>query len=227
MNFHTRCVVFDIDDTLYLERDYVRSGFSAVDEWLSEQKGVTGFCQAALAEFEQGTRRVIFDRALANLGVPADPNLIQQMVNHYRNHKPNIQLLPDAKTALGSLHRQHFRLAVVSDGPVACQGAKAMALGLATWCAPIVLTDSLGIGFSKPHSRGFEIVEKEADVDGAACVYVADNPAKDFVGPKGLRWRTVRVRRPGSLHCDVPSGPDVDIEVTDLLGWPAELENPK
>jgi hypothetical protein len=27
------CAVFDIDDTLYLERDYVRSGFEAVGRW--------------------------------------------------------------------------------------------------------------------------------------------------------------------------------------------------
>src|SRR5207302_9076607 len=30
------CVVFDIDDTLYLERDYVRSGFRAVGTWAEQ-----------------------------------------------------------------------------------------------------------------------------------------------------------------------------------------------
>jgi putative hydrolase of the HAD superfamily len=47
-------------------------------------------------------------------------------------------------------------------------------------------------------------------------VYVADNPAKDFVAPRALGWATVRVRRAGSLHQRVESGPDVDREVTDL-----------
>jgi hypothetical protein len=45
---------------------------------------------------------------------------------------------------------------------------------------------------------------------------VADNPAKDFVAPHRLGWRTVRVRRPDSLHADVPSGADVDAEIASL-----------
>ena len=54
------------------------------------------------------------------------------------------------------------------------------------------------------------------DVDPGACAYVADNPVKDFAGPKGLGWTTVRVRRPQGLHQRVPSGEDVDHEVPDL-----------
>ena len=54
---------------------------------------------------------------------------------------------------------------------------------------------------------------------------MADNPAKDFVAPHRLGWRTVRVRRAGGLHADVSSGDDVDVEISGLaeldtaLGW--------
>ena len=47
-------------------------------------------------------------------------------------------------------------------------------------------------------------------------MYVADNPLKDFAGPKSLHWRTVRINRPGSLHADKSSGPDVDVEFESL-----------
>jgi putative hydrolase of the HAD superfamily len=56
---------------------------------------------------------------------------------------------------------------------------------------------------------------------------VADNPAKDFAGPRSRGWRTVRVRREGSLHAAVASGDDVDAEINGLaeldgaLGWQA------
>ena len=31
-------------------------------------------------------------------------------------------------------------------------------------------------------------------------VYVADNPRKDFIAPRALGWRTVRIRRRGGEH---------------------------
>ena len=33
-------VVFDLDDTLFAERDYVLSGFRAVDEWIRRERRV-------------------------------------------------------------------------------------------------------------------------------------------------------------------------------------------
>jgi putative hydrolase of the HAD superfamily len=86
-----------------------------------------------------------------------------------------------------------------------------------------VLTEELGAGYGKPHPRAFEVVEARVGTRGADNVYLADNPRKDFGGPRALGWRTVRVRRPGSLHVDVPSGADVDVEVPDLSDLAARL----
>jgi len=215
VNGPVRSVAFDIDDTLYLERDYVRSGFEAVSQWIQERRGVKGFAGVAIAEFDRGTRGVIFDRALASLRVQADRALIEAMVREYREHMPSIRLLPDAEAALGALFGR-MKLAVVSDGPVASQHAKARALALGKWCEPIVFTEALGLGFGKPHLRAFEMVEERTGAAGCSCAYVADNPAKDFGGPKTLGWRTIRVRHEGGLHATVASGPDVDMEICDL-----------
>ena len=62
MNRLADVVVFDLDDTLYLERDYVRSGFRAVDAWLAS-RGILGFFGEAWANFENGLRGKAFDRA--------------------------------------------------------------------------------------------------------------------------------------------------------------------
>src|SRR5690606_10373283 len=71
-----------------------------------------------------------------------------------------------------------------------------------------------------PHPAAFERLERELGLAGPCCAHVADNPAKDFVAPRRLGWRTVRVRRPGGLHAGVPSGDDVDVEIPTL----AELD---
>jgi putative hydrolase of the HAD superfamily len=61
------CVVVDIDDTLYLERDYVLSGLREVDDEVV-RLGARGFREAAETLFENGVRGTLFDDALRELG---------------------------------------------------------------------------------------------------------------------------------------------------------------
>jgi putative hydrolase of the HAD superfamily len=208
-------IVLDIDDTLYLERDYVRSGFEAVGRWAHRELGVDDFADRAWAAFESGARNTIFDEVLTACGAPTDDATITELVARYRTHPPSIVLAADAEAGLDRWHGA-AALAAITDGPLSSQQAKARALGLERWTSTVVFTASLGPGKGKPDPAAFELVQEELGVGGKSCVYVADNPAKDFVGPKALGWRTVRVRRRLGLHVDVDSGTDVDHEITTL-----------
>src|SRR5690606_9627340 len=145
LSLHDALPIFD--DTLYLERDYVRSGFHAVGEHLRRTHGVDGFSRRAWELFESGHRGSTFDVVLAELGLPEA--LVPGLVRVYREHEPDIELLPDAREALGTLSR-YVHLAVISDGPEQSQREKAKALGLERWCDPIVLTARYGREFGKP-----------------------------------------------------------------------------
>src|SRR5690606_21592952 len=134
--------------------------------------------------------------ALAAAGVDADPRLVARLVAVYREHRPAIALLDDARAWLDAA-APGTTLAVVTDGPLASQQAKAEALGLDRWVERVVFTETLGPGRGKPHPAAFEHLERELGLAGDRCAYVADNPAKDFAAPHALGWRTVRVRRPG------------------------------
>jgi putative hydrolase of the HAD superfamily len=208
------CVVFDIDDTLYLEREYVRSGLAEVGAWVDEEFGLVGFFERCWDAFSSGVRGQIFDFALAAYE-DVDPGLVGRLVERYRAHPPAISLLPDADDALLRLS-QPYRLAALSDGPLVSQRAKVRALGLVGRLDPIILTDDLGAGHGKPDLEGFHKIEDRVGCAGSACCYVADNPSKDFAGPAELGWWTIRVRRAEGLHHDDASGPDVDLEVSDL-----------
>jgi putative hydrolase of the HAD superfamily len=209
------CVVFDIDDTLYLERDYVHSGFIAAEAALNELHDASGFAAECWALFRAGTRGDTFNRVLRARTLAASPLLMQSLLTAYRSHRPEISLLEDARAALSTLVNTGA-VAVVTDGPIESQRAKSAALGLDTWMELIVFTDEWGTDYRKPHCRAFEEVMRRIRVAPQRCVYVADNPVKDFVAPRSLGWRTVRVRRPDSLHHAVDSGEDVDIEVEDM-----------
>lgn len=218
------CIVFDVDDTLYLERDYVRSGFEAVDAHLV-QAGVHGFFSRAWGAFERGVRGNTFDVILQEiLNEEPSKRLIDELVAIYRSHPPRIQLSPDARVALDLLSPE-YPLGVITDGPSESQRAKIYALGLSAHIDLSIVTAELGT--SKPDPKPFEIL-RDTVTDFAAAdsfVYVADNPKKDFEAPRRLAWRTVRVRRGSSLHANLPSGTDVDVEGEDLSDFPELLSN--
>lgn len=211
-----RGVVFDVDDTLYLERDYVRSGFHDVGEHLERTHGVSGFGEVAWDAFRDGVRGSTFDHTLGTLGVEPTSELIRELVAVYRSHAPRIDPLPDAHSLLVELQRMGIELGVVTDGPAVSQRAKVVALGLEQYTDAIVVTEEHGTG--KPDPRVFATAARAMKVASTDLVYIADNPTKDFAGPRSLGWVTVRVRRPHGLHEQLASGDDVDLEATGLVG---------
>ena len=209
--------VFDLDDTLFPEREYVKSGFAAVGDWLSEAARIPRFNEVALKYFEMGVRGRIFDKTLEELGVVPERELIDELVDRYRKHCPDIIL--DAATGELLSRLSNKRVAIISDGPFESQNNKIKALGLTAWACPIVLTDSWGRNFWKPHPRAFQHVEQLWSLSGRSLVYVADNPAKDFAAPTMLGWRTIRMRLDGGEHEMEP-----DITAVDLnISGPTEL----
>ena len=202
-------VVLDVDDTLYLERDYVRSGFVAVGDYVKKTYGVEGVFELAWGAFLRGQRGHIFDsivEADARLGAQ---EITGDLVRVYRTHRPEIALLPDAERFL-QRHSSVSHIAVVTDGPAESQRRKVDALGLSRWVTEVVITSERGPGWAKPAVRSFEYLQNLFDSEPRDCVYFGDNPTKDFAGPKYLGWHTVRVRRPGGLHFHAESHNDGD-----------------
>lgn len=199
-------VVFDMDDTLYLERDFARSGFGAVGRQFAERFDGTLFARHCIALLEAGERGNIFDLALRRLDVAPADDLIGALVAAYREHPPEIALCADADRFLRRTRAAATGL--ISDGPGRTQAAKVAALGLRERIDHIVLTGEWPAGFGKPHPRAFEHIEQATGHSGGALVYIADNAAKDFLAPNRLGWQTVQILREGRIHDAPPPGPE-------------------
>lgn len=212
-------LIFDLDDTLILERDFVESGFNALDAFMAE-RGVMGFGADCWAQFQAGRRGDIFDRVLQERGLLYGPEEIRLLVDCYRTHTPKISLAPDAARLLAKLEEADHAYGIITDGPLPMQKSKLAALSLERRAAIVICTDQWGREFWKPHERAFRVC---ADALGnGPFVYIADNPAKDFVAPRQLGWASVRLRRPGGEHFHAePSGaaasPDLEVETLDQL----------
>lgn len=193
-------IVFDLDDTLYPERDFALSGFRAVASAFQSLLGDATQTEADLRRlFDTKMRPRVFDALMAERGLPQESALIAQMVETYRQHRPTISLYPDADMALKRM-APAFRLGLLTDGPMITQRNKVAALGLADRFDALVYTAELGSDMGKPHPAGFELLSRQLGVVHQRCVYVADNPAKDFVAPNALGWMSIRVLRPDGVY---------------------------
>ena len=204
-------LVFDLDDTLCYERDYVRSGFASVARRAGTTAADVDVLQRWLTNaFESGVRGDTFDRLLQAFPDVAERMTVDDLVSTYREHEPQIELVPGMASTLDGLRRRGVRLGVLTDGPTASQSAKSRALDLRRWFDPIILTDTLGASFGKPATGGFERVALAWGLAGTTLAYVGDNPAKDFSGPNRLGWTSVRLRDPLQLRFALEASTDAD-----------------
>jgi putative hydrolase of the HAD superfamily len=213
------CVVFDLDDTLYLERDYVRSGFEHVGIYAEKELGIPNFAECAWSLFLAGHRGTTFDKVFQELKIDGERSKVEHLISQYRSHSPDIRLLPDALLCINALH-QRVRLAIISDGPLEAQRNKVDALQLKEWFDPILLTAELGRGYAKPCASAFRLVQEKFGFDASHFYYVADNPTKDFIAPRKLGWKTIRVRRKEGLHAEAEVEGEwaAEVELSDLSG---------
>ncbi len=188
-----------MDDTLFLERSYVESGFRAVNSLLENAYGRSSFFEEFWRLFQTGRRGDIFNVARDFEGKGLSPELIKECIAVYREHIPNIELLSDSVEFI-DFCRGAVRTALITDGPRVSQRAKILSLGLEGVMDTIVVTDEHDANWHKPEPKAFLSLEEEFGVSGEQCVYIGDNPHKDFVSPLRLGWKAIRVRRMGGLH---------------------------
>lgn len=184
-------VIFDLDDTLYSEKEYVKSGYKAVSDYLG------GDYEAKLwSFFEEG--KLAVDELLKELG---RENEKAEVLEVYRSHKPAIHLYPGVSEMIDELRSKGIKVGIITDGRPEGQRNKLEALGLDV--DDVIITDELGgIQFRKPCDIAFRIMTTRWRVNPADVVYVGDNPVKDFQAPQQLGMKSLWFRNDDGLYCD-------------------------
>ncbi|SEM88435.1 putative hydrolase of the HAD superfamily [Paenisporosarcina quisquiliarum] len=219
-----KVVVFDMDDTLFLEQEYVLSGFYKIDQFL-ESKGIIGFYNKAIDLFNSGVRGNIFNEVLDYFSIPYSIEDINVLVEIYRNHTPNIRLLEEAEWAISQLIPQ-YKLGLITDGYLNAQKNKAEALRLAEYFHNLIFTDQFGREYWKPSEKPYIEMKKFFDVEHQELVYIGDNPSKDFITAKRLGWKTIHIVRENSEYCNLefPNTHQADYKISSLYELPKLIE---
>jgi len=193
-------IVFDIDDTLYSEYDYVVSGFRAVHNYLSSIYGNKDYFNKFLYAFNQGTRQNIFNLVLNDQNIQFDVSVINKLVGIYRAHTPKISLKKDITVLLERISTDGKILAVISDGYLQSQQKKIEALKLCKYFNEIYLTDELGREYWKPNTYYFEKCQSDFEKKPENIVYLGDNWGKDFLPANKLGWFTIGIKSDHNTH---------------------------
>ncbi len=193
-------VVFDLDDTLYDEVMFVKSGLREVANFLQDEK----YYRFMIELFEREGSGTVFNKMIEkfDLNIP-----LQKLIEIYRFHKPNITLPPQSIELLE--YAKKFKTALISDGHYIMQRNKFDALGLERFVDYPVFTDFYHT--RKPECKPYEMVMRRY-AEESRFVYISDNPKKDFIAPKMLGWIGIRYKNPVGIYKDIPNDTDYEVQ---------------
>jgi len=191
-----KAVIFDLDDTLYKELDYVRQGFWNVAQSLNVDDTERVYQRMNQLLDTQG-RGKIFDVICQEwrLNLP-----IKQLVDAYRDTQPMLSMYEDAEELVGMLRQRGLKIGVITDGCSKVQHNKMNALSLEKCMDVLVATDDLGKDTNgemlcKPNPKVYEYALDKLACKPQEAIYIGDNPKKDFIGAKQLGMQTIRIIR--------------------------------
>lgn len=200
-NYHGVVVVMDLDDTLFRERDFCRSGFNWIENKICRELGKEFMGLSKRMETRLRKRENYFElleeilkyKLIDRFG---DENILKdymaEVVGGYRSHTPDfLNLANGVRGVMDELQRLGVVMAIITDGRGVTQTSKIRSLGLDRYLSPenIYISEMRGVDKSCPDSFQ-DIVRRYPEAKG--FIYVGDNERKDFMMPNLLGWKTLK-----------------------------------
>lgn len=172
-------VVFDLDDTLYNEIEYLKSAYRCIAQNIAQDSWAKLYAHM-FSLYRTGEN--VFDFLIKEHS--CDKN---ELLNLYRYHKPSIHTFPGVLELFQKIKQKDGKVAVITDGRSKTQRNKINSLGIETLVDHIVISEE--IGSEKPNKNNFLAVENV--FNRSTHYYIADNVRKDFEGPQSLGWQCI------------------------------------
>lgn len=182
-------VVFDLDDTLYNEIDFLKSAYKYIANTIEPGSWQKLYAQM-FSLYRNGEN--VFDFLVQCHGQSKE-NLLET----YRNHFPDIEPFPGVIELFNRIKSYHGKIAIITDGRSLTQQNKIKALGIEPLVDFRVISEE--IGSEKPNQKNFLAVEEY--FKRSSYFYIADNVKKDFDAPKALKWKCILLKDNGlNIH---------------------------
>lgn len=172
-------VVFDLDDTLYNELDFLKSAYKSIAKFL-EPKMWEKLYSTMFSLYRSQIN--VFEFLSQNYNIE-----VQELVQMYRHHNPDIKLFDGVLEIFQAIKSRNGKIGIITDGRSTTQRAKLNSLGILEFIDSIIISEE--IGSEKPTLDNFKAIEQALPAE--LYYYVADNLKKDFIAPNILGWKSI------------------------------------
>lgn len=184
-----KVIIFDLDDTLYGEKQYVFSGYKKIADYF----GISEIANDMWTVFKNGGKAI--DEVLEKYQLS---NYKEKALEIYRFQDPEITLYPGVSEMVKKI-KSSKKVGIITDGRPEGQRAKLKALNLKV--DKIIITDELGgLKFRKPNPLAFELMKDYFEVEFNEMCYIGDNINKDFISPLKLGMKTIYFKNKDGLY---------------------------
>lgn len=192
-----RCVVFDLDDTLWPCEPTISVAEQALYSWLEENyPRVTekfsyeelGLYRARFASKHPELAHnvtLLRRQSLAELAGEFDysESMADKGLTLFREVRNQVTLFDDALTTLDLL-KNEFKIGAITNG-----NADLQAIGIAEKFDFTVTAENAGA--AKPDEKIFKFAQQQARIKRHQIVYVGDAPLLDVIGAKRSGWQAI------------------------------------
>lgn len=184
-------LIFDLDDTLYQEIDFLKSGYRHISHLLGSYLEREVYNEM-LECYRRGENT--FEWLIQEYGEQVPGLSLPSLQYEYRYHKPFLQLAYETKIFLERLKNLNVPCGLITDGRGLTQRNKLEALGLLNYFRDIIISEEFGT--EKPEEKNYLFFSDK--YIGDKFYYIGDNTSKDFIVPAKLGWFTICLRDNGN-----------------------------
>ncbi len=174
-----KTVVFDLDDTLVYEIDYLKSAFKEI-AYFVDNKNIEKTYSKMIEWFIQD-KDVFNELCRIQIGLNKET-----LIKLYRSHVPNLKANDESIKVLEYLSNRKYRIGLISDGYSVTQRNKIKSAKIDKYFDDIIISEEFGS--DKLSRRNFEFFHKN---HSDQYFYIGDNTNKDFLNPNRLGWVTI------------------------------------
>jgi putative hydrolase of the HAD superfamily len=183
-----KSIIFDLDNTLYRESDYVHSGLMHVTSQL--YSGTLTVFNKMMKLYTSGSKQ-IFGDFLRDSGTYSREKEME-MVYLYRSHVPKIKPFTWVVPFLKELGDKKISTGILTNGRAIQQSNKLKALGILNYVDRYIIADIMGEKNWKPYPMPYKIMMSWLVTRPEECLYVDDCGenliAATSLGMQGLKF---------------------------------------
>ena len=217
-----KCVLFDIDDTLY---------DTSLQMSTARLNAIKAMIEAGLPTDIETTYRVLqeivkeygtdynkhYDKLLERLGLKWDPRVIAAGVAAYRETSPAyLKPYPDTIPTLLKLRDLGYWLGIVSEGRAVKQWQKLIQLGIQHLFNFVIISEEVGIKTMSPEL--FKLILKELEAQPNEAIFIGNQLETDILCANKAKVISVRIRK-GDSRLGEPKSTEMvpKYEISELL----------